>query len=112
MTAHVMCTCLVQSGQIMPAVQDALYAGLSDFAARAFGAKAEISWTVVPTGNGFTAGHPSTASVVSFRAPTPVPQSERVALLHELSRLWITTTGCKDDELVAVVSDPNADGRS
>lgn len=102
------CTCLVQAGRIDTQVKTALHHRLDEFTRTVFGSPAEIAWTVVPEAHGFTAGKPSTASVVSVRAPEPLEQLRRVELLDALSTLWMEETHCELDELVAVVADPPA----
>ncbi|MEM1249157.1 MAG: hypothetical protein AAGA81_03220 [Acidobacteriota bacterium] len=100
------CNCIVQEGQVSAALEARLRSGLNELAVRAFGSEAEITWRVVPRGNGFTAGEPTKASVVSFRAHEPLAQSRREEVLRELCDFWIGETGCSVDELVGVVSDP------
>jgi len=102
-------TCLVQAGQISGETEAALRNQLAEFAQRAFAAPAQINWIVVPVGSGFTAGKPSTSSVVSMRSTAPLEQTTREALLRELSDVWMAETNCSHDELVAVISDPAID---
>lgn len=101
-------TCLVQAGQISAETEAALRAGLDAFTQRAFGAPADIGWTAIPQGGGFTARKPSTTSVVAIRADAPLEQKRREALLNELCDLWIRETNCSHDEVVGVISDPEA----
>ena len=102
------CTCLVQVGQHPDRCESNLTAALGGFTERAFGAPASISWITVPAGGGFTAGKPSTSSIVSMSAPEPLDQSHRAALLGELCELWMNETGCSINEIVAVISDPRS----
>lgn len=102
----IICTCLVQAGRIDTDVEAALRRRLDAFTRQAFGSPAAINWTTVPEAHGFTAGVPSTASVVSIRAPARLEQLHRVELLDALSELWMEETACGLDELVAVVADP------
>lgn len=99
-------TCLVAAEQTSEATEAALRSQLAAFTQRAFGAPPQINWIIVPAGSGFTAGKPSTASVVSIRATEPLEQTTREALLRELSNFWMAETQCSHDELVAVISDP------
>lgn len=100
------CFCVVQAGQGPDADQAALQQALQGFTREHLGGPAEITWLTVPEGCGFTAGKPSTSSVVSITAGEALDQSRRIALLHALSDLWMERTGCSADELVAVVNDP------
>lgn len=100
------CNCVVQEGQISPETETRLRTSLDGFARAIFGSPAQFTWTVVPKGSGFTAGEPSTSSVVAMRADAPLDQSRRVALLRELCQLWMRETGCSIDEVVGVISNP------
>ena len=100
------CTCLVQEGQAPDHNQSALSAALSDFVTRSFEREININWIRVAPGCGFTAGEPSTSSIVSMTAPTPLEQPEREALLRQLCDLWMEHTGCSLNEIVAVINDP------
>ncbi len=104
----VRCVCLVQEGQTPQSKQAALQQKLNAFSERAFGKEADITWTAVPAGSGFTAAGPSTSSVVSFTAEQPVGQEQRVSLLKDLCDLWTGETGCSVNEIVAVINDPQA----
>jgi len=102
------CTCMIQAGQIPDAVQAALAARLDAYTQQHFGSAADINWVQVAPGAAFTAGAPSTTSVVSISSPEPVEQSRRIELLDALCALWTEETRCNPDELVAVVADPRA----
>ncbi|MEM6625231.1 MAG: hypothetical protein AAF719_00860 [Pseudomonadota bacterium] len=102
----IICNCIVQAGQVSADMEAALRADLNDFAQRSFGAPAQINWIAIPEGSGFTAGTPSTSSVVTMRANAPLEQARRVSLLTELCDLWIKQTRCSLDEVVGVVADP------
>ena len=102
------CNCIVQAGQISADAEASLRANLSAFSERAFGASAEINWRTVPERSGFTAGKPSTSSVVSMRSNRPLGQAERASLLREMCELWVQGTHRSLDEVVGVISDPQA----
>ena len=102
----IMCNCVVQAGQISAESEAVLRANLNDFAERSFGAPAEINWIAIPERSGFTAGNPSTSSVISMRANAPVAGVDREPLLRELCAIWTDETGCSLDEIVGVISDP------
>ncbi|MEM6900524.1 MAG: hypothetical protein AAF583_12215 [Pseudomonadota bacterium] len=103
------CNCVVQAGQISAESEAVLRRNLSDFAERRLGAPAEINWIAVPERSGFTAGNPSTSSVISLRAPQPVAQADREPLLRELCDIWTSETKCTLNEVVGVISDPLAE---
>ncbi|MEO0981788.1 MAG: hypothetical protein AAFX03_03965 [Pseudomonadota bacterium] len=100
------CNCVVQAGQISADAEATLRGRLNEFAQRSFGAPAEINWIAIPERSGFTAGNPSTSSVISMRANAPVSPSARETLLRELCGIWTGETGCSLDEVVGVISDP------
>ncbi|MEL6829360.1 MAG: hypothetical protein AAFO63_04410 [Pseudomonadota bacterium] len=102
----IMCNCVVQSGQISTESETVLRANLNAFAERVFGESADISWVAVPERSGFTAGQPSTSSIVSMRAPAPVSKADREPLLRELCGIWTAEIKCSLDEVVGVISDP------
>lgn len=102
------CTCLVQEGQVPAQSETELKSRLEAFAQRAFGAEPAINWITVPQNGGFTAAKPSTSSIVTMQANRPLEQADRVALLEEVCDLWMDQTGCSLDEIVAVISDPQA----
>lgn len=100
------CTCVVQEGQAPDRSQAEIASLLNNFTARSFGQDAQIAWLSVPAGNGFTAGKPSSSSIVSLSADAPLDRDRRESLLHELVMLWTSETGCSVDEIVAVITDP------
>ncbi|MEM9670215.1 MAG: hypothetical protein AAF950_14930 [Pseudomonadota bacterium] len=102
----VMCNCIVQAGQIPADTEAALKSKLNGFTQRAFGEPAQINWVAIPEKSGFTATKPSTSSIVSMRAPKPMEQPKREALLRELGDLWTAETKCSLDEVVSVIADP------
>ncbi|MEM9937249.1 MAG: hypothetical protein AAFZ91_03500 [Pseudomonadota bacterium] len=100
------CNCIVQAGQVSAETEAVLRANLNDFTQRSFGEPAEINWTAIPEGSGFTAAKPSTSSIISVRANAPLAQSDRADLLRELCGMWARETGRSLDEIVGVLSDP------
>lgn len=100
------CNCVVQAGQIPPDTEMLLRERLSDFTMQAFQAPAQIDWAVIPEESGFTAGLPSTTSVVVITAKQSLAQERRKVLLEELCDLWIAETGCSINEVVGVIADP------
>lgn len=97
---------MVQQGQVPDASAEALKGRLQTFARSAFGEAMDIRWVTIAPRRGFTAGRPSTSSIVSITAASPVDQPRRVELLNEICALWMDETRCSLDEIVAVVSDP------
>ena len=100
------CTCFVQEGQSPDQRKENVQALLERFTSASFGEQAQIAWIPVAAGNGFTAGAPSTSSVVAMTANEPLAPSRRESLLREFVGLWTVETGCSIDEIVAVISDP------
>ncbi len=100
------CTCFVQAGQSPDLHKEDLSALLNRFATARLGEAAQIAWIPVPKGNGFTAGKPSTSSVVAMTANENLTPERRESLLREFVTLWTNETGCSVDEIVAVISDP------
>ncbi len=103
----IICTCFIQEGTIREDVEKHLSDGFDKFTQKYFGEPAQINWIPVPKVSGFSAGKPSSSSVVSVKANSPVEQTVRVALLKEISNFWNSTTGCASDELLVVVADPD-----
>jgi hypothetical protein len=100
------CTCVIQEGQSPDLRRGEMQSVLKSFASRSFGQEAQIAWVPVAEGNGFTAGEPSTSSIVSFTAHEQLSPERRETLLRELVSLWTERTGCTVDEIVAVIADP------
>ena len=98
--------CMVQEGQIPPQTEASLRAGLDDFTQKSFGEPVDIRWVAVPERSGFTAGKPSTSSIVSLTANRVLERPERKDLLVELCDFWIAQTKCSLDEVVGVINDP------
>ncbi|MEM9621162.1 MAG: hypothetical protein AAF993_05905 [Pseudomonadota bacterium] len=100
------CMCVIQAGQAPDQQRAALATALNRFAGEFLHEQLTVNWVPVPAGNGFTAGEPSTSSVVSLTAPEALSQTRRETLLRELVSLWTRQTGCSVDEIVAVIADP------
>ena len=100
------CTCFVQAGQSPDQNHEVLRSALNRFTDEAFGQDARIAWVPVAAGSGFTAGGPSTSSVVSMTAHEALSPSRRESLLRQFVALWTEETGCSVDEIVAVIADP------
>ena len=100
------CTCVVQEGQPPDLRKAAVEKVLNEFAVASFGQEVVLTWVPVAPGSGFTAGKPSSSSVVSFTSSERLSPDRREHLLRELATLWSETTGNTVDEIVAVISDP------
>lgn len=102
----IQCTCIVQQDQAADRNRHTMHNALQQFVNDAFKSRAQITWIPVTAGDGFTAAKPSTASIVSMTAPTPLSPSRRKSLLRRLAALWRTSSGCGINEIVAVITDP------
>ncbi|MEM1439311.1 MAG: hypothetical protein AAF545_12595 [Pseudomonadota bacterium] len=99
----VQCVCFLQEGQIPDAVVATLRVGIAELVrTERLADDVEFAVIVVPEGQGWTAGAPSTTSVVSLTAP-PMPQARRVILLHAICDLWISQTGCEAEDILATI---------
>ncbi len=95
--------CVIQSGQSADKKQAALEEGLRRLGQETFGEEpsdAEIAWTVIAKGYAWTAGEPSTSSIVIRSVPVGLPLEEREAFMREICTLWENVTGCTTDEIV------------
>jgi hypothetical protein len=100
--------CIVQAGQTAEREQARLAEGLRQLAREAFGdapERVDIQWIPVPEGFGFTAGEPSTASLVVRSVPVGFPDAPRERFLSKVTRLWQDVTGCSADEVVVTAFD-------
>lgn len=100
------CTCMVQEGQIEPSVEASIRSKLGAFSQDAFGEQAAINWIAIKRGGGFTAGEPSTSSLVSFRSNAPLSSEDRITMLNQVCDLWMGETHCSINEIVVSISDP------
>jgi len=100
--------CMIQEGQEPDRKREALAAGLRNLAHRTFGEDAdavEIRWLPIAKGYAWTAGEPSTTSIVVRSVPVGYPDDEREELLRSICDVWVETTGCSIDEIVATAVD-------
>lgn len=100
--------CMVQEGQAAERLQDRLGDGLKRLAAETFGevpAEVEIRWISIRQGFGFTAGKPSTSSLIVRSVPSGFGDDERVVFMKRVSDLWREVTGCHPDEVVVTTLD-------
>ena len=97
--------CITQEGQSAEPHREALAEGLKKIGTECFGDDAgatEIEWIPVRKGFGFTAGKPSTATVVERSVPVGLPQDQRTAFMEKVSDLWMEVTGCTVNEIIIV----------
>jgi len=100
--------CIAQQGQTSERMQGELTAGLEAIAAEVFGEtpeRVEVAWISVREGFGFTAGAPSTSTLVARAAPIGYPQALRESLMTRICDLWTNVTGCSRNEIVVTVID-------
>ena len=102
----IQCLCVIQEGQQADNMRGELATALDQYGQKFLGDAVQVNWVPVPRGGGFTAGKPSTSSVLSMTAGEPLQQENRETLLRELVALWTDHTGCDVDEVVAVLADP------
>ncbi len=100
--------CMVQEGQAPHRLRDRLALALQHLATETFGenpAEVEIRWVTIPAGFGFTAGKPSTSSLIARSVPTGFADDDRTAFMRRVSDLWREVTGCHPDEVVVTTLD-------
>jgi phenylpyruvate tautomerase PptA (4-oxalocrotonate tautomerase family) len=100
--------CIIHEGQTPESRKSELAAGLAQIGAEMFGdpeGDAEVTWVTIREGFGFTAGGPSTSSLVVRSVPPELSDEEREAFLSKVCDLWQEVTGCTKDEIVATAMD-------
>lgn len=101
-------SCIIQEGQAADHKIDELEAGLKRIAKEFFGddpADVGIRWTRQAEGWAWTAGQPSTSSIVVRSVPVGYDDGEREKFLRAVCDLWVDTTGCSIEEIVATAYD-------
>jgi len=81
-----------------------IYAGLFEVPAAEIGA----DFTLMPRGRFFTAGEPSTSSIIAGSVPVGTNDAQRHRLLAEITALWCEVTGCTPHEVVVTAADTRA----
>lgn len=100
--------CMVQEGQAADRLRAPLEAGLRRLAAETFGDVSEavdVRWLPIREGFGFTAGKPSTSSLIARSVPSGFGDAARVAFMTRVSALWREVTACHPDEVVVTTLD-------
>jgi len=99
---------MIQEGQAADQKQGALAEGLRRIGREAFGDGpdgCEVSFTVIPKGFGWTAGEPSTSSIVIRSVPVGLALERREAFMRQVCGLWESVTGCSIEEIVVTAWD-------
>jgi hypothetical protein len=100
--------CIIQEGQTPEGKQAELADGLRRIGRERLGDPAEgaeISWIAIRRGFGFSAGAPSTASLVVRSVPVGFPDAERHAFMTSVCELWRDVTGCTAEEIMVTALD-------
>ncbi len=100
--------CVIQEGQAADQKREALSQGLLRIGRACFQDDpdgVEISWRPVKKGFGFTAGKPSTSSIIVRSVPVGFPAEEREAFMRRVCQLWEQVTGCSIHEIVVTAWD-------
>jgi hypothetical protein len=96
---------MVQEGQVSEDHVKSIEDGLGAITSRFFELPVSVAWTTVAKGDGWTAGEPSTTSLVVMYVPEGLDQRTRTSLLKSICDLWSGTTGCSVNEIVATARD-------
>lgn len=100
--------CMIQEGQTADRKRPELAEGLRRIGQEAFGddpAATGISWNVVKKGFAWTAGEPSTSSIVVRSVPVGLSLDRREAFMRQVCDLWTNVTGCSVQEIVVTAWD-------
>ena len=100
--------CIIQEGQAADRSADALEAGLQRLGQEFFGddpAEVNVRWTRMARGWAWTAGEPSTSSIVVRSVPVGFDDARREQFLRAVCELWVETTECSIEEIVATAFD-------
>ena len=93
------CYCLLQEGQLSQANMSRLEKDIENVVEEHLASGVKQSWVVIPKGNGWIGGEPSTSSLVLLTTPD-IEQAARVDLLGAIRDLWTEFTGCSVDEVM------------
>ncbi len=99
---------ILHEGVVPEAVRPALTDGIRRVYAGIFEAPAEavaVDFTELARGRFFTAGRPSTSSIVAGTVPSGTSTAQRHRLLSEITALWCEMTGCTPHEIVVTAGD-------
>ena len=93
------CYCLIQEGQLSQENVSRLEKSIENIVQEHLASGVKQSWVVIPKGNGWKAGEPSTTSLVPLTTPD-IEQAARIDLLGAIRDLWTEVTGCSVDEIM------------
>ncbi len=93
------CYCLIQEGQLSQGNMSRLKKSIENIVEEHLASGVKQSWVVIPKGNGWKAGEPSTSSLVLLTTPD-IEQAARVDLLGAIRDSWTEVTGCSVDEIM------------
>jgi hypothetical protein len=100
--------CMIQADQSPHRNQVALEAGLRKIGAECFGddpEETQFQWIVLEQGWAWTAGEPSTSSLVVRSVPVGLADDPREAFMRRVCDLWKSETGSSIDEIVVTAWD-------
>ena len=100
--------CVVQEGQRADERRGELEQGLRDIGVQAFGdtpGDDDIDWRVMRTDFAWTAGEPSTSSIVVRSVPVGLDDDRRERFMRDVCELWERVTECSKDEIVVTALD-------
>ena len=99
-------SCLVQAEGAAAQHQSELEQALrTNHAAQLDGAEVDISWRLVESGLMFTAGAPSSSSVIACSINGPTTLTQRETYMRSICDFWTDITGCTDHEIVVSISE-------
>jgi hypothetical protein len=103
---------MIQAGQISEAQQRTLAAGMRAIGRDLFGdgPDAEVAWVTIERGFGFTAGRPSTSSLIARAIPHGSSEHVREEFMAKVCGLWTDVTGRSAIEIVVTAPDEPAKG--
>lgn len=99
---------ILHEGVVPEGVRPALAGGIRRVYAALFEVPAKtvtVDFTEFARGRFFTAGRPSTSSIVAGTVPSGTSIAQRHRLLSEITTLWCETTGCTPHEIVVTAGD-------
>lgn len=102
---------ILHEGVVPAELRPALESGLCRLYGELFpvaAADVGVDVTELPRGRFFTAGRPSTTSIIAGTVPRGTPGEQRTRLLSEITALWCDTTGCSPHQVVVSAGDAAA----
>jgi len=98
---------MIHEGQGAEGRRGELARGLQKIGRDLFGdpEDAEVAWIAIRKGYGFTAGKPSSSSLVARTVPFGLSQARREEFMTRVCKLWKDATGCSDAEIVVTAID-------